>query len=146
MGFRKAKLGESQDLLKDQISYIVRNAFTSRPGAKTLLELGDGFLRVAPSQRPPQRLSLPGGKACQGDGHLDHLILIEDDAQRLLERRLQKGMIVWGGVLLSLRQRPPLSGAALHIRVNRSADDGPGTNDRDLDRQLVQVARLRPGQ
>ena len=98
--------------------------------------------RALAAHRPAQTLGLPHAEAGERLRDLEHLVL-EDDrpervAQRRLERRVQVGDLV-GGV-----DAQPL--AALDVRVDRAADDRPRADDRDLDRDVVEVLRARAPQ
>ena len=71
------------------------------------------------------------------DGHLHQLLLEQRHTQRLAERVLQQRMQV-GDRLLAV--------AAADVGMHRPALDGTGTDQRDLDHQVVEAARLQPRQ
>src|SRR5437899_12735581 len=74
-----------------------------------------------------------------GDMHcdLDDLLLVEDHAERVLEDRLEQWMGV-GDLLASL--------LAADVRMHRVALDGPWSDDRNLDDQVVEGLRPRARQ
>ena len=92
-------------------------------------------MRALAAHRPAQAVGLAGAEAGEGFGHLHHLVLEDDRAERLRQHRLQRGMLVGDLVAGVLAQ--PL--AALDVGVDRPALDRPGPHDRDLDRQVLEV-------
>ena len=71
------------------------------------------------------------------DRDLHRLLLEEWDAQRLLEDRFELGLGIFGH-LLAL--------AAAQIGMDHIALDGAGTDDRDLDHEIIKFLRLDPRQ
>src|SRR5207302_8427453 len=76
------------------------------------------------------------------DRHFQYLVLVQHDAERVLQQLIQQRMVGSGDVVRVFAQQlaPP------HIRVNRTADDRPRSHDGYLDRQVIQIARLRARQ
>ena len=114
----------------------------TRSAVEALVVLLDLLLGALTAHRPPQALGLRGGEARECHRHLDHLLLVDDRAERLGEHRLQQRMLVGdleAGVL-------PLSFAPLYIRMDRPALDRPRPHQCHLDRQVVEVPRLGPRQ
>ena len=70
--------------------------------------------RALAGHRPAQRIGLPGGEAGQRHRHLDHLLLVEDDAVRLRQHRLQQRMIV---LRLDRQEAGPRSAAGARRRA-----------------------------
>src|SRR5581483_9291915 len=68
------------------------------------------------------------------------LILEDDRPERLAQNRLERWMFV-GNLEVGIDAHPL---APLDVRVDRPALDRPGPDDRDLDRDVLQVLWTRP--
>ena len=91
------------------------------------------------AHRAPQPFGLADREAGEGLGDLHDLVLEDDRPERRLQRRPQRGVRIGhlvGGVLAQAL-------AALDVGVDRAALDRAGTDDRDLDREVVEVAWQR---
>ena len=91
------------------------------------------------AHRAPQPLRLADGEPGQRHRHLEHLVLEDDDAERLAQR-LGEQRVVDGrdeGRVFA-QPLPPLD-----VRVDGAALDRPRPDERDLDRQVVEVLRPR---
>ncbi len=73
------------------------------------------------------------------DRHVEHLILEDDDAERLAQRLLEQRMVGRRLVRRVLAQQL----AALDVRMHCLALDRPRPDERDLHREVVEVLRLR---
>ena len=62
-------------------------------------------LRARAAHRPPQPLGLAGGEAGERHRHLDHLVLEDDRAERVLQHRLERRVLV--GHLVRGRRAAP---------------------------------------
>jgi hypothetical protein len=79
--------------------------------------------------------SLSRAEAGEGDRDLEHLILKDDRAERLPQHRFERGVIV-GHNEIGVLPYPLLPG---DVRIDRSALDRTGTDDRDLDGDVLQI-------
>ena len=139
MRLRKAVAGEAEQLRRRPAAAIAGS--TPRAFGRAVAEIAP---RCAPSplgalagHRPPERVGLAGGEAGQRHRHLEHLLLVEDDAERFRQHRLEQGMVVDGLIGEDLARSLARAGR----RGYRAADDRARADDRDLDDQVVQVAR-----
>ena len=66
----------------------------SAPVDELLLELLDRLARALAAHRAAQALGLAGAEPGERHRHLQHLLLVEDDAERLGQRRLQARVVV----------------------------------------------------
>ena len=82
-------------------------------------------------------VGLAGREAGDVDGHLHELLLEQRHAERLGQRRLEQRVQVGDGLLAV---------AAADVGMDRAALDGTGTDEGDLDHQVVEGAGLEPGQ
>ena len=81
-------------------------------------------------------------EGCERLTDCEHLILEDDHTQRLPERFFQQRMGIGDLVIWVLTQHF----AVAHIRVHCATDDGAGPHDGYLNRQILEVARLRAPQ
>ena len=132
---RKPEAGEGDELVVDGVRELLLDAFLERAGHEARavrLERGVGALAA---HRAAQALRLADREARKMDRDVEHLVLEDDHAeclaQRLLEERMVDGRLV-GRVVAQL---PPV----LDVRVHGLALDRPGTDERDLDRDVVEV-------
>ena len=139
MRLGEAKAREAHDLRVDALRHLTRGA----PGDRALHELplvrAHGGLRARAAHRPAQPLGLAGREAGERHRHLDHLVLEDDRSERVAQHRLERGVVV--GDLVGRVRAQRL--APLDVGMDRAALDRAGTNERDLDGQVVE--RLGPG-
>ena len=86
------------------------------------------------THRPPQLVSLSGSEPGDVDRHLHQLLLEKRYAQCPFERFLQAGVVVGDRFELV---------AAPNVGVDRPALDGSRANQRHLDNEVVEIARLQ---
>ena len=98
--------------------------------------------RALAAHRPAQPVRLARGEPGEGFGHFHHLVLKDDRAERLLQDPLERGVLVGNLV----RGVFALSPQALDVGVDRPSLDRAGADDRDLDRQVLEVGRARAAQ
>ncbi len=139
---RKAEPGEADELVVDHVRGRLVDALPlcafDEAGA-VRLERREAPL---PAHRAPQPLRLADGEAGEMDGDVEHLVLEDDDAERLPQRLLQQGMVRGRDIVGVLAQLLP----PLDVRVHRLPLDRPGTDERHLDRDVVEVLRPRAQQ
>src|SRR6187551_460386 len=86
---RKAERGEPEQLFEDAFGDLALDV----PGLGSLQEATsvslDGVPAALAAHRPAQSLRLPHGEAGERHRHLEHLLLKDDDAQRLAQRLLE---------------------------------------------------------
>ena len=91
VGFIEAVAGEVYHEIKDLVGNVVGNAIFLRPGQKALpLGFQDRFLLLA--HGPTQQICLSQREAAHDGSDLHDLFLIQDNAVRVLQNRLQQGM------------------------------------------------------
>ena len=143
VGLGESEAGEALDHLPDPLGGLERRARVADRAfqeafAMTLQQLPGALA----AHRPSQTVGLAGGIAGESFGDLHDLVLEDDRAERLpqdgLERRMLVGDLV-AGVLAQLL-------ATLDVRIDRASLDRPGPHDRDLDRQVLEIARPCPQQ
>ena len=93
-------------------------------------QLLHGLSGALAAHGPAQRVGLARGEAGYGHGHLDHLFLVDDDPQGLLEHRLQAGVEV-AHLLLSL--------PAVEVGMDGVALDGAGPDDGHFGHQVLEA-------
>ena len=104
-----------------------------QPSTKRCVQLLHLLGRAPRAHGPSEAVRLCRAEACDVDRDLHHLLLVEDHAHRLLERRLEAGMEI-GHWFLAL--------ASSEVRVDGVALDRAGPDDRHLDDEVVE--RRRP--
>ena len=92
-------------------------------------------MRALAAHRAAQALRLADGEAGEMDRDVEHLVLEDDDAERLAQRLAQQRMV--GGRLVRRVLAQLL--APLDVRVHGLALDRPRADERDLDRDVVEV-------
>ena len=142
MRFRKPEAGEADELVVDVVRELLVDALAQRPFDEPRPQRLDRLLAPLAAHRPAQRLGLADGEAGERHRHFQHLVLEDDDAERLAQRFGEGRMVDRrdeAGVLTPLL--PPLD-----IRVDSAALDRPRPDERHLDRQVVEVFRPRAQQ
>ncbi len=129
----EAEAGEGRDPAKELLRLLAGQAVA---GDATINELFVELLHLAAgaprAHGSSEAVRLGGREPGHVDRDLHHLLLVEDHAERLLERRLEARMEV-RHLFLAL--------SAAQVRVDRVALDGPRPDDRDLDHEIVEVLR-----
>ena len=137
MTLREAIVGEGGELVVDDGGHVVGNAVCAHTFVEPLLE---PFHALGGTLRPhglAQQVGLGGREVGNIHGHLHELLLEQRHAERLLQRSLQQRVQV-GDRLLAV--------SASDVRVHRTALDGAGPDERDLNDKVVERTRLQPGQ
>src|SRR5207244_3121775 len=109
------------------VPYVPRSVCLDRP------------IAALPAHRAPQSHRLPHAEPRERHRDLEHLVLEDDDAERLAQRFLEQRVVVLDPVVGVLAQLL----APLDVRMDGAALDRPGPDERDLDRQVVEVLRPR---
>ncbi|MBG9885271.1 hypothetical protein ABE10_01445, partial [Bacillus toyonensis] len=102
------------------------------PCIKALADAVDPFQPSFGAHRPAKGVGLVGGAVPERRGHLDELFLEHGDAEGSLQDRLQERMRVGHVLLPELAADERMDGATL---------DGPRTDERDLDGELIELPR-----
>ena len=97
-----------------------------------------GLLGAFSAHGAPEALCLTVRESCEGLAYLEHLILEDDDAQRLSESLLEEGMVVRNSEVRILAEEL----APAHVWVDRAPHDGAGPDDGHLDGQILQIPGL----
>ena len=126
------ELGERGDLPEHLVRDAVGHAAPSRAAHERLTQPLHVGARARAAHRAPQLVRLVRGEARDGHRDLEDLLLEEDDAERLLEDRLERGMRVRDR-LVSL---PAIDVRVDHVPLQRARPD-----DRDLDDDVREVPR-----
>ena len=95
-------------------------------------------MRALAAHRAPQPLRLADREAGEMDGDVEHLVLEDDDAERLAQRLLEQRMVGRRAVGRVVAQQL----APLDVRMHGLPLDRPRPHERDLHRDVVD--RLRP--
>ena len=99
-------------------------------------------MRASTPQRAAEAVGLAGGEAAHVARDLQHLLLEDHHAERLVQhladRLVGHGRAVAGVAALHL--------ATPHVGVHSAADDRPRPHDRDLHGEVIEVAGLRARQ
>ena len=139
----EAEAGEALDHREHPLGRVLVDAVQPlRAGDEALVVGLDRRLGALAAHRPPQSLRLAGREAGERDRDLQHLVLEDDRPERLAQHRLERGVLV--GDLVAGIDAQPL--APLDVRIDRAALDRPGTDDRDLDRDVLEVLGPGPAQ
>ena len=138
MAFRETEIGEGLQLLVDPVGHLAGDAVpfahaVVEPAPQPSHPLGRAF----GSHRAAQLVGLGGGEAGAVDRELHELLLKQRHSQRLSQRGFHRRVVVGDGLDAV---------APLDERMHRSALDRPGSDQRDLDHQVVEHPRLQPGQ
>ena len=137
MALREAVVAEALDLLED----LLREGFVVAVGLHApddaVMELVHTALAAPGRHRAAQLVGLATAEAGGDHADLHHLLLEDGHAQRALQRHVQLR-------LGRLRRLQPLT--APQVGVHHAALDRPGPHDRDLDHQVVELARLQARQ
>ena len=94
------------------------------------------------AHRPPQAVGLARAEARENFCDFHHLVLEDDRPERFREHAFER-RVVEGNLESGVFAQPP---PALDVGVHRAPLDRPRADDRDLDRQVGEICRLRPPQ
>ena len=97
MRLREAEAGERGELVVDAVRRLRVDAVPRRALDEPLAERLQRLQRALAAHRAAQPLRLADREAGERHRHLQHLVLEDDDAERLLERLLQQRMVVLDG-------------------------------------------------
>ena len=137
MAFGKAVGPEPLDLGKAAHREIIVIAVLAHAAQEQGAECTDAPVFLERRERAAQAVRLIGGEIRAHDGDLHRLFLKQRHAQRLAQHRAE--FVRGEGHLL-------LSVAAADIGVDHVALNGAGPDDRDLDHQIIEIARAHPRQ
>src|SRR5216110_1954057 len=135
----ETELRERDHLCEHALCCLLGDAARRRALLELLPEPRHQLAAAPPAHRPPQGLGLARRESGERLAHLQHLVLIEDHAERFVERFLEQGMLERRLVGATGGPGAALLLAASHVRVHRSSHDRAGPHDRDLDRQVFEV-------
>ena len=133
----EAEPREGLDARVDVVGVSAHDAVAGHALVELGLETLDLLHPALGAHRASQQVGVIRGAAAHGDGDLHELLLEDRDAQRALQGLHELGVQV-GDLLL-----PEL---APDIRMHRPALDRTWPHQRDLDDQVVELARLKPRQ
>src|SRR5512132_3416537 len=142
MRLREPEAREADELVVDLVRELRIDTLRDRALDEPCAERLDRLLAPLAAHRAPQSLGLPNAEPRERDRDLEHLILEDDDAEGLAERLGQQRMVDRRDEARVLAQPPPV----LDVRMDRLALDRARTDERDLDRQVVEVLRKRAEQ
>ena len=135
---REPVSGESLDLLEDLPREVLRVAARDHARLERRAELRDLVAASLPcGDRATKLIGLSCGESSRHDREGHGLLLEERHAERLSQHRADRLVGVVNGLL---------SAAAAEVRMHHVALDRAGTNDRYLDDEVVEAARLEPRQ
>jgi hypothetical protein len=131
----RVRLGESvqckgRDGRDDLLRRFAANPPTRHAVAQLRLDLGHPPFRPFEPERAPQRFGLSPAEPGRHHRHAQQLLLEQRHAKRACENRLERRMRVPDGFP---------AGAPVEIRMHHLPDDGAGTNDGDLDDDIVET-------
>ena len=137
MAFREPEVRERLDLRVHRGDGLLGHPPLAHPREHPGPDRLDPFLPALRPERAAQQVRLLRSQVRERHRHRDDLLLEHGDAQRTPQDRFQTRV-----------QEPNLRRvvATFHERVHSAALDGPRTDHRHLDRQVVEAARLQPRQ
>ena len=138
MRLREAEARERDELVVELVRLRLLHSLLERAGDEPLAPRLERCMRALAAHRAPQPLRLADREAGEMDGHVEHLILEDDDAERLAQRLLEQRMVGRRAVVRVVAQLLP----PLDVRVHGLPLDRPRPHERDLHRDVVD--RLRP--
>ena len=142
MRLGEAEAREADDLVVDALGDLALDTAADRALDEPLLIAAHRGLGSLAAHRPAQPLGLADREARERDRHLEHLVLEDDRAERVAQRRLQRGVLV-GHLVCGIRAQPL---APLDVGVDGAALDRPRAHQRHLHGEVVEVRRQRPRQ
>ena len=129
MGLGEPERGERFDPGIDLVRHLAGDAVVRHPRIQAGAEFLDLLHPPFGAHRPPQQVRLAAGQVADGGGDLHQLLLEQRDPFGPLQHRLQRRVEV-GDRFAAVR--PP------DVRMHRTALDGAGPDQADLDRQVVE--------
>src|SRR6185312_9837529 len=140
----RVRLGEAErretvDLREDELRDLLRHPVLRRPREEALAVGLDRVLAPLAAHRPAQPLRLPYGEPRERHRDLEHLLLEDDRAERLLEALREERMVMRDDVARILAPALP----AFDVRVHGLPLDRPRADERHLHGEVVEVLRLR---
>ncbi len=137
MAFRKSVTAKALQLLEGLLGVIPLIAIGDHAGDQLVAEFRDAARMFEGRHAPSELVGLARREARAFDGDAHRLLLEERHAQGLAEHLLQLGLGI-DDILLAL--------AAAQIGMHHVALDRARPDDRDLDDEVVEGARLDPRQ
>src|SRR5437868_12611161 len=95
---REAEAREGDELVVELVRSFFLNPFFERARDEPLAPRLERGVRALAAHRPPQPFRLPDAEAGEVDGDVEHLVLEDDDAERLAQRLLEQRMVGWRAV------------------------------------------------
>ncbi len=138
----EAELGERHDLLEHASCDRLVDPAAARAVAEGVPVRHHRLARAPPAHRTAQALGLALREARERDGDVEHLILVDDHAERVGERLRQQRVVVGHAIGRVVPDRL----APLEVGVHGAALDGPRAHERDLDREVLEVLGPRAQQ
>ena len=135
---REAEAREGDELVVELVRLRLLHPFLLRSCDEPLPPRLERRLGALAAHRPPQPLGLADGEAGEMDGDVEHLVLEDDDAERLSQRLLEQRVVGRRAVARIVAQQL----APLDVWVHGLPLDRPRPHERDLHRDVVD--RLRP--
>ena len=142
MRLREPEAGEADELVVDPVRRLLADALARRAGDEAAAVGLERRLAPLAAHRPPQPLGLADAEAGDGDRHLEHLVLEDDDAERRAERLGEERVLDRRDERRVLAQPLPV----LDVGMDGLALDRPRADERDLDGEVVEALRLCPEQ
>ena len=133
----EAEVREGLDLRVDRVAGLLAQAVPGHPRIERVPDPVDAFETALGSHRTAQQVGVFCSAVADHHRHLHQLLLEDGDAERAAQHGLE------GGMRVGHRVAPHL---AAHERMHGTALDGAGPDQRDLDREVVEAARLQPGE
>ena len=137
MALGEAEGRERLDLGEDVVGDRAGDAVGGHALIQPVAQPGHLLLAALGAHRPAHLVGLGRAAAGRVDGQPHQLLLEQRHAQGALQRRLQQRVRVGDRLQAVL---------AAQVRMHRVALDRAGPDQRDLDDQVVEGARLEPGQ
>src|SRR6266550_1135324 len=129
VGLRETELGERRQLGEDLLGDRLWDFILGAAVEKALADRRHQFMRTMAAHRPTEMVGFGTREAGAVHRDLEDLFLVEHDAERLLEDRLQARMDVHDRLLALL---------APQVWVYCVALDRPRPNDGNLDDEIVE--------
>ena len=141
----EAIFAEALDLVEAALGELGRIAARRHAADHLLAKLVDGAAAAEGGHGAAQLVGLGAGELRRHHGKPHGLLLEQRHAHGLAEHLAK----LVGGAMVGMRRGELdrlLAAAAAQIRVDHVALDGAGAHDGDLDDEVVEAARLQPGQ
>ena len=125
---REAEAREADHLVVDPVGELRVDALPLGAGDESLAKRLDRGLAPLAAHRPAQALRLLDAEARERHGHLEHLLLEDDHAERVAEGLREQRVLDRRDERRILAEQLPV----LDVRVDGLALDRPGPDERDL--------------